>query len=221
MYRRVGLLAISSRYYIAVTDVYLLTLLASLICLRSWVFLWFPQAHLDSDQAVFGLMAKDIALGRDFPVFTYGRRYMLAVGAWLCAPLVALFGMTITTLKLPMFAMNVGCVFMLWFGLRRERGLGRWGVTLAIMPFAAAGVVVASRLVEHAGGNIEPLFFLLLAYVLRNRPVSFGLVLGIAFLNREFAPIGLIALVLMDIVQGSWRPRVRLYGTALGIAAAW
>ena len=70
----------------------LLIVLLGLVCLRSWVFISFPHSHMDAAQAVFGLMAKDISLGRAFPLFMYGQRYMLAVGSWLCAPLFALFG---------------------------------------------------------------------------------------------------------------------------------
>jgi hypothetical protein len=189
----------------------LLALMVALVCLRSWVFLWFPHSHMDSDQAVFGLMGKDIALGRGYPLFMYGQKYMLAVGSWLCAPLFAAFGVSVTTLKLPMFAMNIACVFMLWIGLRRERALGVWGTALAVVSFAAVGVVAASRLVEHQGGNIEPFFFLMLAFLLRQHSIAQGVVFGVAFLNREFAALGFIALVLMDIGQGRLLARLRPY----------
>lgn len=193
-------------------------LLLVVVCLRSWVFVWFSQSSFDADQAVFGLMAKDIAEGRAYPLFTYGRRYMLAVGAWLCAPLFAAFGVSVTTLKLPMLGMNIGCVIMLWLGLRKERALGPWGASLVILPFAATSVITSSRLLEHAGGNIEPFFFLMLAFLVRERAVLLGLVLGIGFLNREFVALGLIALLMMDVVQRRLRKRAKLYGIALAIA---
>ena len=196
-----------------------LGLLIAIVCLRSWIFVWFSQSSFDADQAVFGLMGKDIAEGRAYPLFTYGRRYMLAVGAWLCAPLFAAFGVSVTTLKLPMLAMNLGCVVMLWLGLRKERALGTWGTSLAILPFAATSVVTSSRLLEHAGGNIEPFFFLMLAFFARGHAVLLGLVFGIGFLNREFAAIGLIALLMMDVVQRRLHKRAKLYGIALAVAA--
>lgn len=194
----------------------LIAALLGLVCLRSWVFLFFPHSHMDSDQAVFGIMAKDIALGRAYPLFMYGQRYMLAIGSWLCAPLFLAFGISVVTLKLPMFLMNIASVGMLWIALRRE--LDRWGTALAILPFAACSVVVASRLVEHQGGNIEPIFFLVLAFLLRERPLLLGLVLGIAFLNREFAPIGLVALVLMDAWAGCLRATYKRYLIAGAVA---
>jgi hypothetical protein len=197
----------------------LLTLLIAMVCLRSWVFMVYPHSHLDSDQAVFGLMAKDISLGRAFPLFMYGQRYMLAVGSWLCAPLFALFGPNIFTLKLPMFVMNLACIGMLWHGLRREAWLGPWGTAVTILPFAAASVVTSSRLVEHQGGNVEPIFFMLLAFTLRRHAIGLGVTLGFAFLNREFSLIGLFALLIMDVASGNLKPRLKLYGIAFVVGA--
>lgn len=186
----------------------LIGLLVALVCARSWVPVRY-YAHFDADQAVFGLMARDLAAGRSFPMFMYGQRYLLAVSVWLCAPLFAVLGATITTLKLPMFLMNIGVVSMLWAGLRRESGLGPWGTTLAIVPFAMPSVVISTRLVEHQGGNIEPFVFVLAAFFLRQRPIVLGVLLGVAFLNREFSLIGLIALLVMDAAQGTLRRKLK------------
>ena len=182
--------------------------LLALVGLRSWVFVWFPHAHFDSDQAVFGLMAKDLIAGRALPMFMYGQRYLLSVSVWLCAPLFAAFGPSIFTLKLPMLLMNFAVVLMLWRGLRSE-SLGPWGTTIAILPFALPGVVVSSRLVEHQGGNIEPFVFVLAAYFLRNRPVLLGILFGVGFLNREFSILGMIALLIMDVIEGVLRERAK------------
>jgi hypothetical protein len=194
----------------------LLGTLVFLVCLRSWV----PAstyAHFDSDQAVFGLMGRDLIAGQSFPLFMYGQRYLLAVSVWLCAPLFALFGPSVTTLKLPMVAMNIAVVVMMWRGLRREENIGPWGAAVAILPFAVPSALIGTRLVEHAGGNIEPFVFTIGMYLLRDRAIALGLWAGIGFLNREFSAIGLIALLLMDIAQGVWRERLRLYGTVLGL----
>jgi len=196
----------------------LLILLIALVCLRSWVPVR-TYAHFDSDQAVFGVMARDLAAGRGFPMFMYGQRYLLAVSVWLCAPLFAVFGASITTLKLPMFLMNVAVVAMLWRGLRKEPGLGPWGTTFAILPFAIPSAVISSRLVEHQGGNIEPFVFVLAAFFLRERPIALGVLLGVAFLNREFSLIAFFALLLMDAAQGTLGRRVRRHlTTAVTIA---
>ncbi len=170
-------------------------------------------AHFDADQAVFGLMARDLEAGRSFPMFMYGQRYLLAVSVWLCAPLFALLGASITTLKLPLFLMNLAVVLMLWRGLRREPGLGPWGTALAILPFAIPSAVISTRLVEHQGGNIEPFVFVLAAFFLRQQPIALGILLGVAFLNREFSLIAWIALVLMDAAQGTLVRKIRAHLT--------
>jgi hypothetical protein len=182
------------------------------VCLRSWVPVR-TYAHFDSDQAVFGVMARDLAAGRSFPMFMYGQRYLLAVSVWLCAPLFAVVGPSIATLKLPLFLMNIAVVAMLWRGLSKEPGLGPWGTTLAILPFAIPSAVISTRLVEHQGGNIEPFVFVLAAFFLRQRPIALGVLLGVAFLNREFSLIAFIALLLMDAVQGTLITKIRAHLT--------
>jgi hypothetical protein len=197
----------------------LIVMLIALVGARSWVPVRY-YAHFDSDQAVFGLMARDLAAGRAFPMFFYGQRYMLAVSVWLCAPLFAAFGVTITTLKLPLFLMNIGVVCLLWVGLRRESAMGPWGTALAILPFAMTSAVISTRLVEPQGGNIEPFVFVLAAFFLRARPIALGVLLGVAFLNREFSLIAFIALLMMDAAQGTLRPKFKQHAmTVLCIAA--
>jgi len=182
--------------------------LLALVCLRSWVFVRFPNAHFDSDQAVFGLMSKDLIAGRALPMFLYGSRYLLAVSVWLAAPLMALFGSSAFLLKLPLLLMNGAVVLMLWRGLRKE-GLDRLGTTVSILPVAFSGVVLSSRLVEHGGGNIEPFVFVIGAYFLSNRPIWLGILLGVAYLNREFSILALGALVLIDTLNGQLRVRLK------------
>ena len=55
--------------------------------LRSAVFVFGAQPQFDSDQAIVGLMAKHLSEMRALPIFFYGQHYMLAVEAWLAAPL--------------------------------------------------------------------------------------------------------------------------------------
>ena len=74
---------------------------ALLVLARSAVFLWWEQAGFDSDQAIFGLMAKHMAEGRGYSVFIYGAPYMLGLQAWLAAPLFAVFGPSVAVLKVP------------------------------------------------------------------------------------------------------------------------
>src|SRR3954469_13458624 len=100
----------------------ILALLVAVTIVRSLVFVCWPAAHFDSDQAVTGLMAKHLSELRAFPVFWYGQTYMLGVEAWLAAPIMAIAGATVTALKLPLLAMNVA-VALLLFGSLTDAGL--------------------------------------------------------------------------------------------------
>lgn len=72
-----------------------------LVVARTSVFVIWEQAAFDSDQAIVGLMAKHLAEGRAFPLFFYGQNYLLAVEAWMAAPLFWLAGPSVAALKLP------------------------------------------------------------------------------------------------------------------------
>jgi len=88
-------------------------LAAALIAFRSAVWIWWPQSHFDSDQGVYGLMAKHLSQGRTFPIVMYGQSYMLAVETWLTAPLFAVFGSSVILLKLPLLALNIATAVLL------------------------------------------------------------------------------------------------------------
>src|SRR4051812_22220469 len=95
-------------------------LLTLVVGARSAVFVFWPQSHFDSDQAVTGLMAKHLAEFRAFPVFWYGQSYMLGVEAWLAAPLFLIIGASVPALKLPLLAMHVAIVLLLARVLERD-----------------------------------------------------------------------------------------------------
>src|SRR5215204_4094960 len=67
------------------------------VLFRSGVFVFWERSHFDADQAITGLMAKHLAELRAFPLFYYGQSYMLAVEAWLAAPVFAIAGASVTT----------------------------------------------------------------------------------------------------------------------------
>src|SRR6185436_12713162 len=90
-----------------------LTVATLLIIIRSAVFVFWPQAYFDSDQAIHGLMAKHIAELRAFPVFMYGQSYLLAVEAWLAAPFFVVAGASVATLKLPLLIINIAVTLLL------------------------------------------------------------------------------------------------------------
>src|SRR5215204_2938102 len=194
--------------------------LAALTIARCAVFVLWPASHFDSDQAITGLMAKHLAELRALPVFWYGQTYMLAVEAWLAAPLMALAGATVATLKLPLVGMNVAIVWLLFRGLTREMGLGAGRAAFATLFFVLASPITAAQLVTANGGNVEPCLYVLLLWTLRRRPIWMGLVLGTGFLNREFTIYGLAGLVVIDAVARRLftRERMTAYAVALGTA---
>src|SRR5688500_13396512 len=97
-----------------------LALVVLAVAARSAVFVFWQQSFFDSDQAVIGLMAKHLSELRAFPVFMYGQSYMLGVEAWLAAPVFLLLGVSVTSLKLPLLAMNLAVAILLLRILERE-----------------------------------------------------------------------------------------------------
>src|SRR4051794_7097563 len=196
-------------------------LLAAATIVRSLVFVCWPAAHFDSDQAVTGLMAKHLSELRAFPVFWYGQTYMLGVEAWLAAPIMAIAGATVTALKLPLLAMNVAIVVLLFRGFNLDAGSSDRRAAVATLPFVLAAPMTAAHFLTANGGNVEPAFYVLLLWHLRRRAVWLGVVLGIGFLNREFTIYGAGALLLLDGVDGVLLRReiVRRYAIAFIVAA--
>jgi hypothetical protein len=195
-----------------------------LVLARSAVFLWWEQAGFDSDQAIFGLMAKHMAEGRSFPMFIYGAPYMLAVQAWLAAPLFAVFGPSVAVLKLPVVLVNVATSGLLVWILHRDGGLRPFTALLTSIFFVLAAPALAAPLIETGGGNPEPFLYVLLLWLLRGRPLAFGVVFGIGFLHREFTLYGLTAIVGLALLN-DWRitpERLRAVALAtIGYLIVW
>jgi hypothetical protein len=175
---------------------------AALVVFRSAVFVFWPQAHFDSDQAVHGLMAKHIAQLRAFPVFMYGQSYLLAVEAWLAAPVFAIAGTSVASLKLPLLVMNVVIAVLLVRIFQREVGLRPALALAASLFFVLPAPGTAAQLVEASGENVEPFLYVVLLWLTRNRPTWGGIILGIGFLNREFTIYGLAALLTIEAARG-------------------
>lgn len=175
--------------------------LALLVVARSVVFVFAAGSQFDSDQAVTGLMAKHLSELRAFPVFWYGQTYMLGVEAWLAAPVMAVLGATVTALKLPLLAINVAIALLLFDSLMEDAGLAPRSAAFSTLFFVLAAPITAAHYVTANGGNVEPCLYVLLLWRLRQRPVRFGLVLGIGFLNREFTIYGVFALLLLEAAR--------------------
>jgi hypothetical protein len=174
-----------------------------LILLRSSIFVFWEQSNFDSDQAITGLMAKHLSELRAFPLFYYGQSYMLGVEAWLAAPVFLLAGVSVTTLKLPLLAINVAIGLLLLRTFQRETGLRPALAVLPTLLFALPPPGTTARLLDANGGNLEPALYIMLLWLTRQRPGWGGLILGIGFLQREFTIYGLLALLTIEAAQGT------------------
>lgn len=188
---------------------------AVLVIARSAVFLLWEQSSYDSDQAVFGLMAKHIVEGRALPMFIYGQDYMFALESWLAAPLFAFFGPSATLLKLPVVAVNVAVAVLLVWLMIRDAGLGPLTALTASAFFVAAPPVTAKMLVESNGGNPEPFLYVLLLWMLRHRPIAFGAVFAMGFIQREFTVYGVTAIIALAVLDDRRVSIERLKSVAL------
>jgi hypothetical protein len=179
-----------------------LTIATLLVVARTVPFMA-PGVRFDADQAVVGLMAKHISEGRAFPVFFYGQSYLLAVEAYLAAPVMWLVGPTEVALKLPLVLMNVATVLLLVYRAHRDLGLAPWLACAGALPLALPAFTPASRLMDAMGGNVEPLLYTLVLWMLRARPWAFGLAFGVFVAHREFTLLAGAAIALL----GAWHQR--------------
>lgn len=196
----------------------------AVILARSAIFVFWERSHFDSDQAITGLMGKHLIEGRALPVFWYGQSYMLAVESWMAAPLFALFGTSVTALKLPLLGINFAIGLLLLRALVRDVGLRPFTAVVPALFFALPATGTSARLVEANGGNVEPFLYVLLLWTLRRRALVCGVVLGIGFLHREFTIYGFVALVIIEALRGELFTRegaLRRAVTVGGAAGIW
>jgi hypothetical protein len=177
---------------------------SAIVVARSLAFLLCEGLYFDSDQAVFGLMAKHLSEGKAFPLFMYGQRYLLAVSVWLAAPLVWLWGSQVFVIKLPLLLLNVVVCGVLLERLVAQARLSAKAAFACLLPLLAPSVIGSSRLVEHAG-IIEPFVWILLLWCLKRHALAFGIVAGLGFLNREFTAYGVVALLAIEGLERRWR----------------
>jgi hypothetical protein len=186
------------------------TAILLVILARSAIFVFWEDSHFDANQAVIGLMAKHVAEFRALPVFMYGQNYQLAVESWLAAPLFFVAGSSVTALKLPLLAINFAVAILLIHLLVHETRLRPIAAGVATLFFVLPPPGTAARLLEPSGGTLEPLLYVLLLWLTRQRPVWCGLILGIGFLNREFTIYAFVALAILAVADRSWPIRSNL-----------
>lgn len=187
-----------------------------LVLARSALFLLWEQSAFDSDQAIFGLMAKHLVEGRAFPMFIYGDSYLLAMQSWLAAPLFAIFGPSVAILKIPVVFINAITGALLVRVLHRDAGLRPALAVVASLFFLLAAPAMAKLLTETGGGNPEPFLYVLLLWMLRDRPLAFGLLFGLGFAHREFTVYGVTAAIAISLLADRRLHAERWKAVALG-----
>ncbi len=183
-----------------------LGVVALVVAARGVLFMQ-PGVRFDADQAIVGLMAKHISEGRAFPIYFYGQSYLLAIEAYLAAPVMWLLGPTEVALKIPVVAMNILATGLLVWHAHRDLGLRPFLALAAAAPLVIPPIVPGTRLMEAMGGNAEPLLYTMLLWHFRARVWPFAITAAIAMAHRELTAFALLPLFLLDVVGGAARDR--------------
>jgi hypothetical protein len=155
--------------------------------------------ELNSDEALVALMAKHLSEGRAFPLFLYSLPHILGIESWIAALFFLVGGPSVVMLKVPLALMNATIAWLLVSRLQRDVRLCPAFALLAALPFVLAPPHLSHHhYMDASGANPEPLLVILLLWVLRHRPLAFGIVLGLGILNRPFAAYGAAALLLVQ-----------------------
>ena len=196
-----------------------LAITAAIIALQSIVPLTVEQ-YFDSDQAVYGLMAKHLSEFRAFPLFFYGQNYMLGVQAWLAVPFFWIGGPTVAMLRTPVVLLNLAVALgYVWFLARH--GLRPRYALVGALPVIAFTPAKSMEFGAVYGAGIEPFGYALLLWILRQRPFAFGVLLGFGTLHREFTFLALPALAIACWRDPTYRTVPSLAWRAAGFAVIW
>jgi hypothetical protein len=199
-------------------------LAVALVALRSFVATYYEGFYFDSDQAIVGLMARHLSRFQRFPLFYYSLNYILGVQAWIIAPFFWIGRSSVTLARLPFVALNALVGVWLVRRFTNRDGLRPGTAFVAALPFIMPTPAVGTQLLELAGACVEPFVYVLLLWVLRRRPFAFGLLLAIAFLQREFAIFAVPAILLVEIRRPDFWSRgnvTRAAWAIAGFALAW
>lgn len=203
---------------------FFMTLAVLLVLVRAATFALVEGIVFDSDEALYGLMAKHLSEFRTFPLFSYGENYQLAVEAWITAPFFWIFRPSVAVMKLPLVILNAAVALTLMRTISATVGLRPALAFLAVLPFILPTPVLAGSLMESSGSATEPLLYVTLLWVIRCRPFAFGALLMFGFLHREFTFYAVPALVLVEAGERSWWTAAsakRAAWAAAGAALVW
>ena len=119
----------------------------------------------------------------------------------MAAPFLLLLGASVFALKLPLLLVNMLIAALLVVTLIKEAGLTTAAAVAASLFVALPFPIAASRMLEASGGQLEPLVWVLVLWLLRHRAFWFGVTLGIGVLNREFTIYAPVALAIITASQ--------------------
>lgn len=199
-------------------------LAVTLVLVRVWTFAVVEAIIFNSDEALYGLMAKHISEFDSFPIFSYGEGCRLAVEAWITAPFFWLFGPTVLAMKIPLVLLNLVVALSLMHWLRSTLKLRPALAFVAALPFIMPTPVVAASLMANSGSATEPFLYIPLLWVLRGRPLAFGAVLMFGFLHREFTLYALPAMAVVLGLRKAWLTRAHVHWigwVAAGSGLVW
>jgi F5/8 type C domain-containing protein/dolichyl-phosphate-mannose-protein mannosyltransferase len=184
--------------------------------------LYLATPSLDSDQAIFGLMAMHILRG-ELPIFQWGYLYMGTIESFVAAPLMLIFGATRFALNLSpvLFSMLFALSAYLFAREAAGRRAGLWALAFACFP----PIYLVWTVVVARGAYAESLALGTLACYLalraanaettreeRSALVGVGLTLGLSFWTHFNTVIYGAAILLFWAVE---RPAL------LGRAVVW
>jgi hypothetical protein len=187
----------------SVKDAALYAICLLLFFMSTFVFIFYEHAHFDSDQAISGIMARHLAHGIDFPVFTYGAKYVLGFETWLAAPFMAWFGTSVAALKFPLFLLFAVTILVLLRLLRKEAGLSRIETFFSAIFLLIPVPIAASRLINAAVGVPTSYLACLMVWVLWSRPILLGLLLGFVVPIRPFVLYAVFAMIVIEFLKGN------------------
>lgn len=189
----------------------------------------------NGDEAIVALMARHILQG-ERPVFFYGQAYLGATDAWLVALSFAIFGESVTAIRLVHVALFAGVVFTTYLLAKRFMQT-EWGARTAMLWLALPPVMLTLYTTATLGGYTEILLFgnLLLLMVTGDwlltgqrrsmRWSLLGLIAGFAFYTFPLILIYLIPISLWLLYRLRWKAwrsyLIAALGFAIGSAPWW
>jgi hypothetical protein len=114
-----------------------------------------PLKDFDSDEAVVGLMARDILAGESWPIFYAGQSYLGALEPWSVAASFSLFGESALSLRLVPLLYSLTFLVAAYFLLRRF--FGRSATGLILLWTALGTPILKLWTVKARGGFAEVL----------------------------------------------------------------